>query len=90
MAVFLKALVISDVNLPVKMFLVKNPLKNGYKISGKKSGTNPIKSLIKSLGARLQIIKKTSVLYKKVSENENRRNFLKEGSNKGKLEQKYG
>jgi len=39
----------SDVNL-----LVKNPVKNGYKISG----TNPIKSLIKSMGERLQIIKK--------------------------------
>jgi len=63
------------------MFVVKN----GYKKYGKKSGT----SSIKSLGAWLQIIKKTSVLYSKVSKNENRRNFLKVGSNEGKSEQKY-
>ena len=66
----------SDVNLPVKNFSGKKRVK--------KSGTNPIKSLTKSLGAWLQII------YSKVSENENRRNFLEEGSNEGKLEQKYG
>jgi len=33
---------------------------------------------------------KTSVLFSKVPENKNRRNFLKEGSNEGKVEQKYG
>jgi len=53
--------------------VVKNPVKNWFKKSGRKSGTNLIKSLIESLGAQLQIIKKTSVLYSKVSENENRR-----------------
>jgi len=40
------------------MFVVKNPVKNLVQNGLKKSGTNPIKSLIKSLGARLQIIKK--------------------------------
>jgi len=58
--------------------VVKNPVKAYTKKSGK--------SLIKRFGAWLQIIKKNLVLSSKVSEKENRRNFL----NEGKLEQKYG
>jgi len=75
------------------MFVVKNTVKNqvqnGLKKSGKKSSTNPIKSLIKSLGVRLQIIKKCQ-LYTQKSLKMKTEEILKEGSNEGKLQQKYG